>query len=77
MLGQCHLSMWRPKAYYDRDAWRGRWDTEGGGVLINQAIHAIEMFQWLMGGQAEEVVGRWSNLTHPSIEVEELGRPAA
>jgi UDP-N-acetyl-2-amino-2-deoxyglucuronate dehydrogenase len=71
MLGQCHLSMWRPKGYYERDAWRGRWDTEGGGVLINQAIHAIDMFQWLMGGQAEEVVGRWSNLTHPYIEVED------
>jgi UDP-N-acetyl-2-amino-2-deoxyglucuronate dehydrogenase len=71
MLGQCHLSMWRPKGYYDRDAWRGRWDTEGGGVLVNQAIHAIDMFQWLMGGQAEEVLGRWSNLTHPYIEVED------
>jgi UDP-N-acetyl-2-amino-2-deoxyglucuronate dehydrogenase len=71
MLGQCHLSMWRPMAYYERDAWRGRWDTEGGGVLVNQAIHAIDMFQWLMGGQAEEVVGRWSNLTHPAIEVED------
>jgi UDP-N-acetyl-2-amino-2-deoxyglucuronate dehydrogenase len=71
MLGECHLSMWRPKSYYDLDAWRGRWDTEGGGVLVNQAIHAIDMFQWLMGGEAVEVVGRWSNLTHPYIEVED------
>lgn len=71
MLGQCHLSMWRPRAYYDRDAWRGRWDTEGGGVLVNQAIHAVDMFQWLMGGEAEEVIGRWANLTHPYIEVED------
>lgn len=71
MLGECHLSMWRPRVYYEQDAWRGRWDTEGGGVLVNQAIHAIDMFQWLMGGQVEEVVGRWSNLTHPEIEVED------
>jgi UDP-N-acetyl-2-amino-2-deoxyglucuronate dehydrogenase len=71
ILGQCHLFMWRTKEYYARDAWRGRWDTEGGGVLVNQAIHAIDMFQWLMGGEVEEVVGRWTNQTHPFIEVED------
>jgi predicted dehydrogenase len=70
VMGQCALSWWRTKAYYDRDAWRGRWDTEGGGVLTNQGIHAIDMFQWFMG-EVEEVFGRWSNLTHPSIEVED------
>jgi predicted dehydrogenase len=63
--------MWRTRDYYARDAWRGRWDTEGGGVLVNQAIHAIDMFQWLMGGEVEEVVGRWTNQTHPFIEVED------
>jgi UDP-N-acetyl-2-amino-2-deoxyglucuronate dehydrogenase len=71
VLGRCTLSWWRTRAYYERDAWRGRWDTEGGGVLVNQGIHAIDMFQWLMGGEAEEVVGRWSNQTHPFIEVED------
>jgi UDP-N-acetyl-2-amino-2-deoxyglucuronate dehydrogenase len=71
ILGRCHLAWWRTKAYYERDAWRGRWDTEGGGVLVNQGIHAIDMFQWFMGGQPEEVVGRWANLTHPDIEVED------
>lgn len=70
VLGQCALSWWRTQAYYDRDAWRGRWETEGGGVLTNQGIHAIDMFQWFMG-EVEEVFGRWSNLTHPSIEVED------
>jgi predicted dehydrogenase len=71
ILGRCSLSWWRTRAYYERDAWRGRWDTEGGGVMTNQGIHAIDMFQWLMGGEAEEVVGRWSNQTHPFIEVED------
>ena len=71
VLGRCSLSWWRTQAYYARDAWRGRWDTEGGGVLVNQGIHAIDMFQWLMGGEPEEVVGRWSNQTHPYIEVED------
>jgi predicted dehydrogenase len=71
ILGQCTLTWWRSRAYYVRDAWRGRWDTEGGGVLVNQGIHAIDMFQWLMDAEVEEVVGRWSNLTHPFIEVED------
>lgn len=70
ILGQCALSWWRTKAYYDRDAWRGRWDTEGGGVLTNQGIHALDMFQWFMG-EVDEVFGRWANLTHPFIEVED------
>ena len=68
--GICTVSFWRTRDYYARDAWRGRWDTEGGGVLTNQAIHSIDMFQWFMG-EAVEVTGRWANLTHPSIEVED------
>jgi UDP-N-acetyl-2-amino-2-deoxyglucuronate dehydrogenase len=71
VLGEASSAWLRTKAYYDRDAWRGRWDTEGGGVLVNQAIHAIDMFQWLMGGDPVEVIGRWANLTHPYLEVED------
>jgi predicted dehydrogenase len=36
----------RTPDYYARDAWRGKWATEGGGSLINQAVHAID---WLLG----------------------------
>jgi predicted dehydrogenase len=71
VLGQASSAWLRTRAYYERDAWRGRWDTEGGGVLVNQAIHAIDMFQWLMGGDPIEVIGRWANLTHPHLEVED------
>jgi UDP-N-acetyl-2-amino-2-deoxyglucuronate dehydrogenase len=70
ILGQCQVQTYRGKSYYEQDAWRGRWDTEGGGVLINQAIHGLDMFVWLMG-EPEEVIGRWANLTHPYIEVED------
>jgi predicted dehydrogenase len=61
---------WRDEAYYASDAWRGRWDTEGGGVLINQSPHHIDILQWLMG-PVEEVSGRWANLNHPYVEVED------
>ncbi len=68
--GECELSWWRTETYYRHDPWRGRWDTEGGGVLCNQGIHAMDMFQWYMG-EVEAVWARWANLTHPYIEVED------
>jgi len=71
VLGIAQVSFFRAKAYYDRDAWRGSWEHEGGGVLTNQGIHTVDMFQWLMGGDPVEVLGRWANLTHPYIDVED------
>ncbi len=71
ILGIAQVSFYRTEAYYARDAWRGSWEHEGGGVLTNQGIHTVDMFQWLMGGEPVEVVGRWSNLTHPYIDVED------
>ena len=68
--GDCELSWWRTESYYGRDPWRGRWDTEGGGVLCNQGIHALDMFQWFMG-PIDSVWARWANLSHPYIEVED------
>ena len=44
------LTWFRDKAYYDTDAWRGKWETEGGGVLINQAIHTLDLMGNFTGG---------------------------
>jgi UDP-N-acetyl-2-amino-2-deoxyglucuronate dehydrogenase len=70
VLGTVNMFSWRDEAYYKSDPWRGRWDTEGGGVLINQATHHLDILQWLMG-PIEEVSGLWANLNHPYIEVED------
>lgn len=40
---------WRPQAYYDQSEWRATWKGEGGGVLINQAAHQIDLLQWICG----------------------------
>ncbi|MDR1939187.1 MAG: gfo/Idh/MocA family oxidoreductase, partial [Clostridiales bacterium] len=40
---------YRPQAYYNQGGWRGTWDGEGGGVLINQCPHQLDLFQWLGG----------------------------
>jgi predicted dehydrogenase len=52
------------------DDWRGTWAGEGGGVLVNQAVHQIDLLVWLMG-PVESVSGDWANLNHPEIEVED------
>jgi UDP-N-acetyl-2-amino-2-deoxyglucuronate dehydrogenase len=40
---------WRPQGYYDQGAWRATWTEEGGGVLVNQAPHQLDLLQWLCG----------------------------
>jgi UDP-N-acetyl-2-amino-2-deoxyglucuronate dehydrogenase len=47
---------YRPQAYYDQGGWRGTWVGEGGGALINQCPHQLDLFQWL-GGMPSKVVG--------------------
>lgn len=48
-LGLVNLPYYRPQAYYDQAAWRGTWAWDGGGVLMNQGIHQIDLLVWFMG----------------------------
>ncbi|HZS76748.1 MAG TPA: Gfo/Idh/MocA family oxidoreductase [Ktedonobacteraceae bacterium] len=49
VLGNAIIPWWRSQAYYDSGAWRGTWALDGGGVLMNQSIHFIDLLQWFMG----------------------------
>lgn len=69
-LGHVAVLGWRDEAYYRSDPWRGQWETEGGGILVNQAPHQLDLFQWLMG-PIDQVYGLVRNLNHPYIEVED------
>jgi UDP-N-acetyl-2-amino-2-deoxyglucuronate dehydrogenase len=71
VLGSFIMYSWRDPSYYLSDPWRGRWDTEGGGVLVNQSPHMLDLLRWLMDDEVSEVSGYWANLNHPSIEVED------
>jgi predicted dehydrogenase len=71
VLGTVFMFGWRNEAYYKSDPWRGSWKGEGGGVLVNQAPHQIDLLQWLRDGEIEELYGVWRNLNHPYIEVED------
>jgi predicted dehydrogenase len=58
ILGDAHVKWFRSQSYYDSGGWRGTRDMDGG-ALMNQAIHAIDRLQWLMGGveSVEAVTG--------------------
>ncbi|HEY1787912.1 MAG TPA: Gfo/Idh/MocA family oxidoreductase [Verrucomicrobiae bacterium] len=70
ILGTVTMLGWRDAAYYRSDSWRGTWCGEGGGVLVNQAPHQLDLLLWYMG-EIDEIFGYWANLNHPTIEVED------
>jgi predicted dehydrogenase len=70
VLGTVVVMGYRDEAYYQMDDWRGSWATEGGGVLLTQTTHQLDLLQWFMG-PIEEMFGYWANLNHPTIEVED------
>jgi predicted dehydrogenase len=61
---------WRGPEYFAMDAWRGTAAGEGGGVLVNQAVHQLDLICWLLG-PAVAVDGWVANVNHPEIEVED------
>jgi len=70
IFGEAIVEWFRTQEYYDESPWRGRWATEGGGALINQAIHTIDLLVWIMG-QPEYLWAQMDTFTH-KIEVEDL-----
>jgi UDP-N-acetyl-2-amino-2-deoxyglucuronate dehydrogenase len=70
ILGTATIFGSRDEAYYRSDPWRGSWQHEGGGVLVNQSPHQLDLLLWFLG-EPEEVFGYWANLNHPYIEVDD------
>lgn len=58
-----HVRWYRPPEYYATSKWRGSWSLDGGGALMNQAIHTVDVLQWLFGPVAR-VAGRTGTLLH-------------
>jgi predicted dehydrogenase len=61
-LAEASVKWYRPQRYYD-GSWRGTWALDGGGALMNQSIHSIDLLQWLAGPVAS-VYGRTATLAH-------------
>lgn len=70
-LGDAYVKWFRTQAYYDSGAWRGTWKLDGGGALMNQAIHSVDLLLWLMG-PVEQVTAHTTTLAHERIEVEDV-----
>jgi len=64
---------WRDQSYYDSSAWKGTWALDGGGALMNQGIHSIDLLQWLVDSPVTSVSGRIATLAHDNVEVEDTG----
>ncbi len=69
-LADTSVKWWRSQEYYDSGKWRGTWDLDGGGALMNQAIHNVDLLQWLMG-EVVSVQALTATLAHDRIEVED------
>ena len=70
-LGDAYVKWFRTQEYYDSGAWRGTWELDGGGALMNQAIHCVDLLTWLMGPVAE-LSARTATLAHERIAVEDV-----
>ena len=69
-LASVEILGWRGPDYYAMDAWRGTQAGEGGGVLVNQAVHQLDLVRWFLGPVAE--VDAWTaNVNHPELDVED------
>ena len=69
VLGNVSIPYIRPQEYYDSAAWRGTWALDGGGALMNQGIHLVDLLLWCLG-DVEQVRAHAATLAH-AIEVED------
>jgi UDP-N-acetyl-2-amino-2-deoxyglucuronate dehydrogenase len=70
-MGDAYVKWFRSQEYYDSGAWRGTWKLDGGGALMNQAVHSVDLLLWFMG-PAVEVSAYTATLAHQRIEVEDV-----
>jgi len=70
IFGDFAVKWFRTQEYYDNGGWRGTWEMDGGGSLMNQAVHTVDLMQWLMG-DVVSVTSQMGIFNH-EIETEDL-----
>ncbi len=70
-LGNAYIKWYRSPEYYASGAWRGTRKLDGGGALMNQGIHQIDLLQWFMG-PVKSVSAKTTRVVHKGLEVEDL-----
>lgn len=71
VLGECVGKFWRSQEYYDSAAWRGTWEAEGGGSLMTQTSHTLDLMLWMMG-PVKRASGFFTVTPNHTIETEDL-----
>ena len=69
-MGDAYIKWYRTQGYYDSGDWRATWGLDGGGCLMNQGVHYVDLLQWYMG-EVESVYAICDTLSH-DIEVEDV-----
>lgn len=69
-LAEAQLKYYRDQAYYDSAGWRGTWEMDGGGALMNQGVHGVDLILWMLGDEVESLSGLVGTLGH-QIPVED------
>lgn len=67
------LTWCKPDSYYSLSDWKGTWDKEGGGVIIDQAIHSLDLANWFIDDEPVSVQAHLSNRGHSIMEVDDTG----
>lgn len=74
VLVEAYVKWFRSQEYYDSGGWRGTWALDGGGALMNQGVHTVDMLQWVMNSPVESVLAQTATLAHKRIEVEDVAQ---
>lgn len=72
LAGKCQVTWSRDETYYSQSDWKGTWEKEGGGVIIDQAIHTLDLTNWFVGGNVQSIDATIRNRYHDTIEVEDF-----
>ncbi|RRD92674.1 gfo/Idh/MocA family oxidoreductase [Clostridiales bacterium COT073_COT-073] len=69
-LAEAQLKYYRDQAYYDSAGWRGTWKQDGGGALMNQGVHGVDLIFWMLDKEIDTLYGKAETLAR-KIEVED------
>jgi predicted dehydrogenase len=69
--GIASVAWWRSQEYYDSGQWRGTWELDGGGAVMNQGVHTVDLLVWFLGSPVE-IDARTALLAHERVEIEDV-----
>lgn len=69
--GIASVAWWRSQEYYDSGQWRGTWELDGGGAVMNQGVHTVDLLVWFLG-RPVEIFAQTALLAHDRVEIEDI-----